>query len=206
LRTFCREKDGNESQRAKETGEEDFPTLNKIGIALGNARTKPFIGVEQQTCGIMGGRRPYEKNQREEKYDVPRIFDQFDQQILRLRHKAKQCETDSKGANRNAYDPKDVREIEDIAPGAWDVTTYHGPKGARVISYLLPGTWDVGMAKSVGHVRPRSAIHNGDQRADSSWPPAATENDVIGNSVEAPRIIGALLLPMSARVVRMAGR
>jgi hypothetical protein len=37
-----------------------------------------------------------------------------------------------------------VREIEDIAPGAWDVTTYHGPKGARVISYLLPGTWDVG--------------------------------------------------------------
>jgi hypothetical protein len=88
--------------------------------------------------------RPYEKNQREEKYDVPRIFDQFDQQILRLRHEAKQCETDSKGANRNAYDPKDVREIEDIAPGAWDVTTYHGPKGARVISYLLPGTWDVG--------------------------------------------------------------
>jgi hypothetical protein len=62
------------------------------------------------------------------------------------------------------------------------------------------------MAKSVGHVRPRSAIHNGDQRADSSWPPAATENDVIGNSVEAPRINGALLLPVSARVVRMAGR
>ncbi|MGB8175940.1 MAG: hypothetical protein WCF29_13195, partial [Pseudolabrys sp.] len=75
---------------------------------------------------------------------MPRIFDQFDQQILRLRHEAKQCETDSKGANRNAYDPKDVREIGDIAPGAWDVTTYHGPKGARVISYLLPGTWDVG--------------------------------------------------------------
>ena len=88
------------------------------------------------------------KYQREEKYDVPRIFDQFDQQILRLRHEAKQCETDSKGANRNAYDPKDVREIEDIAPGAWDVTTYHGPKGARVISYLLPGTWDVGRRKA----------------------------------------------------------
>jgi len=99
------------------------------------------------------------KNQREEEHDVPGILDQFDQKILGLRHEAKQCKADGKSTDRNANNPEDKGKIDHIAPGARDVTKYHGPKGARVTNYLLPGPWDVGVAKSVSHVRPRSVAH-----------------------------------------------
>ena len=102
---------------------------------------------------IVGGRRPYKKYQREEKHDVPGIFDQLDQQILCLRHETEQHESDDKSADRNANDPKHEPEIDHVAPGARNVTTYDGPKGARVISYLLPGTWDVGRRRCPPPIR-----------------------------------------------------
>src|SRR5262249_47259776 len=81
---------------------------------------------------------------------------------------------------RNRKNPKDEGEIDHIAPGARDVTAYHGPKGARAINYLLPGSWDVGVAKSVSHIRPRI---RGPRRptCDSPSAPATTKTIVLKN-------------------------
>jgi hypothetical protein len=105
------------------------------------------------------------KNQREEEHEVPGILDQFDQKILGLWYETKQHKADGEGTDGNANNPKDEGEIDHIAPGARDVTAYHGPKAPLAINYLLPGPWDVGVAKSVSHIRPPNPRPtNGDQR------------------------------------------
>ena len=121
------DRERNESEQARDP---PFKATQIGPHARIGVRTKPHVGIEQQSCRIVRRACPDDGQQHQKYSNADITVSKLRKQVLSLRRVVEDQETDDDRAKRHAHDPEDERKIEASLPALRDTIAPALPSAA----------------------------------------------------------------------------